>query len=72
MRRQEFKGAGDERLMTHCNEYLQMKVCGQKDILWDTPGHSTDSIMRCYLCFWVIGGGGGSCLCFIFKGKIQG
>lgn len=21
--------------MTHCNEYLQIKICGQRGILWD-------------------------------------
>ena len=21
---------------THCNEHLQVKMCGQRDILWDT------------------------------------
>ena len=25
--------------MTHCNEHLQVKMCGQRDILWDTVTH---------------------------------
>jgi hypothetical protein len=22
--------------MTHCNEHLQIKMCGQRSVLWDT------------------------------------
>lgn len=27
------------RPMTHCEEHLQVKMCGQKSILWDTLTH---------------------------------
>ena len=41
--------------MTHCNEHLQVKMCGQRDILWDiqkdTLQHKTASMMRYFLCF---------------------
>lgn len=23
-------------LTAHCNEHMQVKICGQRDILWDT------------------------------------
>ena len=26
--------------MTHCNEHLQVNMCGQKGILWDTLQHT--------------------------------
>ena len=25
--------------MTHCSEHLQVKMCGQRDTLWDTLTH---------------------------------
>jgi hypothetical protein len=41
------------RPMTHCNELLQVKMCGQRDTLWNTLWHSTASTMRCFsmVCF---------------------
>lgn len=37
--------------MTHCNECLQVKIFGQRNILWDTLAHySFYDEMFCMLC----------------------
>ena len=41
------------RSITHCNEHVKVKLCGQRDILWDTLWHTTASMMRCFLCLRV-------------------
>jgi len=35
--------------MTHYNEHLQVKTCGQSGASWDTLGHTTASKVRCFL-----------------------
>jgi hypothetical protein len=42
------------RPMTHCKSYLQVKLCRQRDILWDTLWHSTASSEISFLCFGVL------------------
>lgn len=37
--------------MTHFNEHLQLKMCGQGDILWNTLRHTAASTMGYSLCF---------------------
>jgi hypothetical protein len=46
------------RPMTHGKEHLQVKMCGQRDTLWDTLCHTTASMMRCFYALF--------CLFFIF------
>jgi hypothetical protein len=51
---------------THYSEHLQIKMYGQRHILWDTLWHGTVSTMRCFLCFF------GGCMFFILcKGEGQ-
>lgn len=38
------------RSITHCNEHLKVKVCGQRDILGDTLWHGTASTISCFQC----------------------
>ena len=46
--------------MTHCSEYLRVKMCGQKGPLRDTVTHcSFHNKILCFLFF------GGSFVCFI-------
>lgn len=45
-------------ILNQANDSLQMKMCGQKDTLWDTPWHTTDSMMRSFL--WFV------CYCHLF------
>ena len=42
------------RLMTHCNKHLQVKLFGQKGVLCDTLWHTTASIARVVLFFYVV------------------
>lgn len=55
---------------THCNEHSQVKACGQRDILWDTLGHTAASTMRCFLCFVLFIFN--LSLCFLFGRRLQG
>ena len=50
------------RPMAHCNEHLQEKMCGQRDMVWDTLWYTTASIIRCFLCFVLL------LLCVVFGG----
>ena len=37
------------RPMTHCNDCLQLKMCGQRAILWDILWYTTASMLGCFL-----------------------
>ena len=37
--------------MAHCKQHLRVKICGQRDVLWDILWDTTASTMRRFLCF---------------------
>jgi hypothetical protein len=48
----------DHRLIV-MNVYLQVKMCGQKDIPCDIPWHTAASMKRClFVCLFFFGGQG--------------
>ena len=54
----------------NCNEYLQVKMCGQKGRLWDTLWRTPAATTRFLLVFWF--GLVFVCLFFILGGRLQG
>ena len=59
--------------MAHCNEHLQVKMCGQRDIfiLWDMLQHPQWDILYALFLFGG-GGGGGVCMCLFLAGDCKG
>ena len=52
---------------THCNEYLQVKMCEQKGILWDILQHTTASRTRHFKVWGLFL----LSLYFLVEGKLQ-
>ena len=56
--------------MTHCNEHLQVKICRQRDIVWDTLWRMIASMMTYFSMLWFLFVCKCLCVCVIL-GKVS-